>query len=49
MYEFGQLIGFGIAPFGSFTYKDGGQEWFEHVPRRVAEVSNIIFYYYYGE
>uniref|UniRef100_A0A1B6DWG7 Peptidase A1 domain-containing protein n=1 Tax=Clastoptera arizonana TaxID=38151 RepID=A0A1B6DWG7_9HEMI len=38
MYDYGQLVGFGISTFGSSTFKDGGQEWFEHPPRKLTEI-----------
>lgn len=43
LYNNRELIGFGIVPFGSFTNKDGGQKWFESVPRRAVEVSILMF------
>lgn len=40
LYSNTQLVGFGIIPFGSFTNKDGGREWFEDVP--VSLTKKII-------
>uniref|UniRef100_A0A1B6DHP9 Uncharacterized protein n=3 Tax=Clastoptera arizonana TaxID=38151 RepID=A0A1B6DHP9_9HEMI len=38
LYNNGELHGFGLVPFGSFTSKKGGQSWFEDVPRLAAEL-----------